>query len=80
MRPRHTLSRTIPLAATAVAAVALFALALAGLAGLDGRLAGAVSAERSPATIQVSNDEDRWTDDRDCPFRERRESAARVRS
>ncbi len=80
MPRRHSLARVIALAATAVAAVALFALSLSGLAGLDGRLAAAVSAEQSPASIQVSDDEHRSADGRDCPFRERREPAVRVRS
>lgn len=78
MRRRNIPARVLALVAT-VAALGLFALSLTALAGLDGRLAGAVTAERSPETIQVSSDERRWTDDRDCPLHER-ESAARVRS
>ena len=76
---RRSPARQLALAAAAVAALALFAVSLTGLAGLDGRLA-AVSAERSPATIQVSNDENRGADDGDCPLHERRKPAARVRS
>jgi len=80
MPRRHNLARVTALAATAAAALALFVLSLSDLAGLDGQLAGAVNAERSPATIQVANDEQRSTDDRDCPLNERREPAPRVRS
>jgi len=80
MPRRHSSARVFALAAALVTALGLFAFSLTGLAGLDGHLAGAVSAERSPATIRVATDERRWTEDGDCPGHERRESAPRVRS
>jgi hypothetical protein len=77
MPERSPRVRSIAKAVGAIVALALFASSLTSILALDGKLKGAVSAERRPASVPVSDD---GRSDGDCPWRDRREQGPRYRS
>jgi hypothetical protein len=71
-------ARLIAKAVGAISALALLASSVGGLLSLDGRLQGAVSAERQ-APAGVTYDVESRKHHGDCPYRDRRDEAPRVR-